>query len=1727
MAPKFRQEVALTNTAYTNPTGAPGVLPGYAFIGTSYLSDCSFYLECTAANTHGSDYLTVGLTLSSGGSDYSGSTIQIPANTSNFTRFRSSSISGIPTNGVFGATIRDNGSAAWDTDGHIADIKIIMVQSSSKIIYTTSFPALGTTLTTAQETLTNSNPKYFYYDSDYYTPAPTVECYFTYSGDSYKDGIQIDLEYSKDMDNWTQLATVTKYSTSDGSVHHSSFGSTLSMVDKAWYRIRYLTEDDKDPVTLYNCYLFIRQSDVSNGITEFITSMEMISDSISTTGNKDYFARYDPAEWDEGGGYCHFVHVMDCSSGSTETRMVAEYGSDTELDGSELRAVEAGGQEQQIIGCFSSAISNYAPGADYDLYADATREALSAEFAADGGKIIGALIACYSNSVPTEIDLQLHGSGAVPGSELDDSVIPVANLETTSLAWHLFLLDSGYDSTAASEYWLAVMHNAGTSSTYLAVGYSTTGDSTYAIMYSGNAKSSWSTQGSNYPAILPVEATDMPGTAQDIYPDVRQLSGYSIHSSKFYIIYKYETGATTLTVNDAYHDNVVTPATASFKLVVTPTVNDAYNVLEDEAPLALGVHLSLNDAYNVLEDDGPFSISQATGLTVADAYHDLVDDGPLDLTVHLSVNDAYHDNVVDPATASFLLVVTPTVADCEHTLIDEGPLTLTIGGIHNLVMDADNYHLHDADAADYVSVTLFDPTVATGDSTWSNVNGTGWIYRNARQKMKSTHLARSGRYIRIQIGVAGAYGIDINGMSVGRILANDSPDFRETPTRITFNSGSNTLDLSNGQGPEWSDWIEVNLDANEDYLIHATTYGNQSIQGLSFVGVASLEYSGWTGGGTSTDITMVADPGIWPFGYESSFRDYRKGENGNFGAQYWGLITKVEIRGEIVLDEVSPHDLLVDDAHHHMTSDTFTLDGHYLWDFRGYTIGVQPSDWTEVYYTSAYYDYDVIENLTDSIGGRYLRMNTATIYGERGIGPDDVPMWRSFYGSNIGGWHFDDFDLLCRWQTNLTNSGAFNIFFRGEWRSTYNYTGYQLEALTSTDQIKLHRVYRDSIQSGTNTVAKTLDASTWYWTRIRANGTSIKIKVWANTIEEPAAWDIDITESDWNFEYGLVTPYVAWANASIYVDYWEISSGGTLLDQAPVATHVGEHALEDDGPITIEEKIWLTIQDAEHTLEDDGPLTITQKIVLAVADAYHDLVDEGPLALTVHLSVNDCYHENVVTPTNLTLTEAVGLTVNDAYHDLIDEGPLDLTPVITVADSYHDLVDTGPLAIGVHLVVNDCENANVVTPTNITLTPVITVADCTHDLVDTGPLALTVHLDVNDAYSVLEDDGPITLETTGIVNLVLQDAEHTVSDPGPLALTVHLVLADATHDLVDEGPLALGVHLVVNDCENALVDTGPFLLTPIITVADAFHDLVDEGPLALTPVITVADCYHVLEDEGPITLTLGAIDLVVADCEHTLICDGPITITQKHILVVADCEHTVTCDGPITISVGTIDLVVADCFHLHDAESPYLVVALVVADCYHIHAPPELALTQTHILSLNDAFHDHIAESPTLELTITVSDCYHEHTADTINLTVILTIEDCYHLHDAESLALTQTHILTVASCEDALTSDNVAMIVPLTVNGLTHEVTSDNILLLQDHLLAVGGIYHVHVVDSPTLSQLHILSDLDTYILHYADNVTIPTLEGDLDHLSVVSITTVRSFGKVSSKRTIVRVES
>jgi hypothetical protein len=994
--------------------------------------------------------------------------------------------------------------------------------------------------------------------------------------------------------------------------------------------------------------------------------------------------------------------------------------------------------------------------------------------------------------------------------------------------------------------------------------------------------------------------------------------------------------------------------------------------------------------------------------------------------------------------------------------------------------------------------------------------------------------------------------MNIQGMSIGRMLADDSPQYRETPTRITFDTGNPNKALSNGQWA-WSDWIEVNLDADEDYLIHVEMQGNLSSEALYPAAGANMVYMGWCGQNWSGDETMVVEAGKWPLAGKN-YLDYRQGTEGTedltFGSRTWVAVKKVEIRGEIVLDEVTPYDLLVDNAHHHMTSETPTFSDYYLWDFRGYTLDVAPSDWSTCYYDAGWYDYDVIESLDDCIGGRYLKMSGPTLSVNRGIAPDDVPMWQSGWGHGQG-WHFADFDLLMRWQSNHSGTGSFLVGIRSHDFGSDIESGYIVEHSISENQVKFARRYSDDWQAGTNTAAKTLSVDTWYWTRIRASGQNFKIRCWADSVEEPASWDLDVTETVWNFEWGFLAPFLYYANTIVKLDYFEIGTGATLVAQAPITTCIAQHALEDDGPITIEEKIWLTIQNAEHAI-DTSAIALTQKQYLTVADAYNVLEDDAPVALTqIHILTMDAdnYHVHEVDPTDLTLeVGAIDLVVADCFHlhDVDDLILLTQTHILTLADCFH-LHDVTELLVLTqeHTLTMDADNFHLHDVDELlALTQEHTLvmdADNYH-LHDVDELLTLTQVHIltmdGDNYHVhVVNPTDLTLETTGTHNLVMQDAFNVLEDPGPLALTQEhdLIVADCENDHFADGLIILDQEhdLTVADCFHLHDVTELLVLAQehSLTIEDCFHlhDVTELLTLDQLHILTIADAFSLLEDPGPITITVGAIDLVVADCFHLHDVTELLSLTQTHILTVENCESALEDDGPITITIGVVDLVVADCYHLHDAESPYLVVALVVASCYHIHAPPAfIDLTQTHILSLANCFNLHDATSPTLELIITVSDCYHEHYADSANLEVILNVSDCYHEHTADGLiALTQEHELLVADCDHDVDSDNVAMIVPLTVQGLTHEVTSDTILLLQDHLLAVGGISHVHVVDAVILTQLHNLANLDTYILHTADNVTIPTLEGDLDNLTLVSLTTARSFGKIVSQRTIIKAGS
>lgn len=202
----------------------------------------------------------------------------------------------------------------------------------------------------------------------------------------------------------------------------------------------------------------------------------------------------------------------------------------------------------------------------------------------------------------------------------------------------------------------------------------------------------------------------------------------------------------------------------------------------------------------------------------------------------------------------------------------------------------------------------------------------------------------------------------------------------------------------------------------------------------------------------------------------------------------------------------------------------------------------------------------------------------------------------------------------------------------------------------------------------------------------------------------------------------------------------------------------------------------------------------------------------------------------------------------------------------------------------------------------------------------------------------------------------------------------------------------------------------------------------------------------------------------------------------------------------------------------------------------HSHTAANVALTQTHVLTVQDGIHGHAAQPLALELpargsgrvhrgasfeyfddeglnrtefwelstisSLTVQDAEHSHTAGGSVLTQAhsLTVQDAAHGHTAQNVTLTQTHVLTAQSSSHAHTAENPALtqVHGLTVGDATHAHSSDNTVLTQAHGLVVQSATHAHSSDSLLLTQIHALVVDPAAHVHAADGLLLG-VEGDL----------------------------
>jgi len=229
-----------------------------------------------------------------------------------------------------------------------------------------------------------------------------------------------------------------------------------------------------------------------------------------------------------------------------------------------------------------------------------------------------------------------------------------------------------------------------------------------------------------------------------------------------------------------------------------------------------------------------------------------------------------------------------------------------------------------------------------------------------------------------------------------------------------------------------------------------------------------------------------------------------------------------------------------------------------LWtDFSKYTAEVQPYNWTERWHT----DVAAAVVHTESLMG----MTSAAL----------LDIDHSSAGRYLLSWDIldesEDIEVLTlnRWASAIIASGVMGAVVRGSGSDSTEkgYIGYF--------QDDTNTVYLKKYVAGSATTldshAMTMGDDTWYWMRLRVEGTSVKLKTWEYGDPEPAAWGSEATDSDvegggWA---GVLTLRSDWE----YVDCFSAAyDGGTA--PTPFAPNIyDEVEIVEDITVTVEEAV--------------------------------------------------------------------------------------------------------------------------------------------------------------------------------------------------------------------------------------------------------------------------------------------------------------------------------------------------------------------------------------------------------------------------------------------------------------------------------------------------------------------------------------------------------------------------
>ena len=197
----------------------------------------------------------------------------------------------------------------------------------------------------------------------------------------------------------------------------------------------------------------------------------------------------------------------------------------------------------------------------------------------------------------------------------------------------------------------------------------------------------------------------------------------------------------------------------------------------------------------------------------------------------------------------------------------------------------------------------------------------------------------------------------------------------------------------------------------------------------------------------------------------------------------------------------------------------------YVTTFAGYAPGTAPYDWTatsapagvawSVEDDAAFADGRGLRAVVTSTGRHILRANTLTASADQEV----LARIRMGDGDSRGP------GVALRHSMSGTAETAYVAYFR-----------------PGNDAVEVNR-FLGGAWSFVATASFVNDPGAWYWIRFRAEGTTLRVRVWADGTPEPAGWTITVTDT--GIASGSVGAYAYEPNTVLWDSFSAASNGGT------------------------------------------------------------------------------------------------------------------------------------------------------------------------------------------------------------------------------------------------------------------------------------------------------------------------------------------------------------------------------------------------------------------------------------------------------------------------------------------------------------------------------------------------------------------------------------------------------